>query len=88
MTFRQPDEILRQSMHRLLGKFDYLDEEQSEYEVNIEDDSGYVRVLGIRQEDLDICQSLMSDGFETIEAETEEMEDGNYVVTAYYTELP
>lgn len=88
MTFRQPDETLRQSMHRLLDKFDYLDEEQSEYKINIEEDSGYVRLLGVRREDLDICQSLMSDGFETIESETEEMEDGNYVVTAYYTELP
>lgn len=88
MTFVQPDETLRQSMHRLLDKFEYLDENQSEYEVNIEDDNGYVRLSGIRQEDLEMCQSLMSDGFETIEPETEEMENGNYVVTAYYTELP
>lgn len=89
MTFQQPNETLRQSMHRLLDRFDYLEpEEDAEYEVNLEEDTGYVRLFGIKEDDLSECRTVMSDGFETITLEVAEQEDGTYVVTANYDELP
>jgi 6-phosphogluconolactonase (cycloisomerase 2 family) len=88
MTFQQPHEMLRQSMHRLLDRFDYLDEDDADYKVNLEEDTGYVRLFGIEEDDLEDCQSVMSDGFDTITLAIDEQNDGNYVVTANYNELP
>lgn len=88
MTFRQSEEILRQSMHRLLDRFEYLDEEDAEYETDTQEDSGHVRLFGIEQEDLEDCHGLMSDGFDTISLTVEERSDGTYTVTAHYSELP
>lgn len=88
MTLRKPDEILRQSMHRLIDKFDYLNEDSADYNVNLEEDTGFVRIHDIKKQDLDKCQTLMSDGFDTITLMTEEKNNGKYVVTANYKELP
>jgi 6-phosphogluconolactonase (cycloisomerase 2 family) len=88
MTFQQPHEMLRQSMHRLLDRFDYLDEDDADYKVNLEEDTGYVRLFGIEEDDLEDCRSVMSDGFDTITLAIDEQNDGNYVVTANYNELP
>ena len=88
MTFQQPHETLRQSMHRLLDRFDYLDEDDADYEVNLEEDTGHVRLFGIEENDLEDCRSVMSDGFDTITLTIDEQDDGTYVVTAHYNELP
>lgn len=88
MTLGQPDETLRQSMHRLLDRFDYLNEDDADYDVNLNDNTGYVRLYGIKNQDLDDCRSVMSDGFDTITLKIEEQDNGKYVVTANYDELP
>lgn len=88
MTFQQPHETLRQSMHWLIDRFDYLELENAEYEVNLEKDEGYVRLFGIREDDLSECRTVMSDGLDTITLKIAEQEDGKYVVTANYDELP
>lgn len=87
MTFRQPHETLRQSMHRLLDRFDYLEEDDADYEVNLEENTGHVRLFGIKKEDLDDCRTLMSEGFDTITLSIDEQDDGTYVVTSHYNEL-
>lgn len=88
MTFRQPDETLRQSMHKLLDQFNYLHEDDAEYEVNLEEDTGHVRLIGVQENDLEDCRSVMSDGFDTITLDINGRDDGTYVVTAHYDELP
>lgn len=88
MTFQQPHETLRQSMHWLLDRFDYLNEEDAEYDVNTEQNTGRVRLFGIKEDDLEECQSVMSDGFDTITLTIDERDEETYVVTAHYNQLP
>lgn len=89
MTLNQPDKTLRQSMHRLLDRFDYLNEDDADYNVNLDEDSGYVRLYGIKdQDDVDDCRSVMPDGLDEITLNVEVQDDGKYVVTANYNELP
>lgn len=88
MTFQQPNKTIRQSMHRLLDRFDYLSEDDAEYEVNLEQDTGHVQLFGIKYDDLEECRSVMSDGFDTITSTVDEQDDGTYIVTANYNKLP
>ena len=89
MTFQQPHETLRQSMNRLLERFDYLEpSKDSEYKVDLEKNTGYVRLFGIKENDLSECRTVMSEGLEHITLELAEQKDGTYVVTARYNNLP
>lgn len=78
MTLEPTDEMMRQSMHRLLDKVG----EEGEYSV----EDGYVRIFGVKDEELEHCYTLMEEP--TIRIEDELDEDGQaYTVTAYYTEM-
>lgn len=75
-------------MHRLLVRFDYLDEDDADCKVNSEEDTGCVRLFGIEENDLEDCRSVMSDGFDDITLTIDEQDDKTYVVTAHYNQLP
>lgn len=72
-------------MHRLVDRFGYIDE--SSYRVNTKEDTGYVRLCGVKEDDIGDCRSLMSDGFDTISLDVEQ-NGKNYTVTARYSKLP
>ena len=69
---------MRQSMHRLLDKVG----EHGEYSK----EEGYVRIFGIKDEELEKCYELMEEPTIRIENELEESGEA-YTVTAYYTEM-
>ena len=78
MTLDPIDEMMRQSMHRILEKVG----ERGEYSVEEE----YIRIFGVTEEELELCHELMEEP--KMEVEEECMQEGEeYVVTSYYVGL-
>lgn len=94
MTFSQPYETIRQTMHRIIDRLD-IDENNANFSINRNDNSAQIVICNIDDEDevdmgmtkLELCKTVV-EGFDEVNMTSHKTNHNKYKVILEYSDIP